>query len=144
MACDEGIAEHLAAQLELTVGAFVVLFGAGWARAPGADALETGWYVAGDPAQLMLMVSDDGVRLARPRGRWHGASELVFEPVTECRIPAAAFSDSDLVHTVVANLLRRRRSAFRYCPYCRELTPPEYWHGAACMGCASRWHGVVY
>jgi len=45
---------------------------------------------------------------------------------------------------MVGELLKRRRSGFRYCRYCRQVTPPELRDGDSCMGCASRWEGVVY
>lgn len=143
----DSVEHELAGQLGVDVGSFVEIFGAGWSALP-AD-LDTGgldesrWFVAGAPAQLMLSVGDDIVRLARPRGRWEGVAGLRLEPHDERTLPRF-LGDPDEARRQVKDLLQRRRASFRYCRYCLELTPPEYWHSGACMSCASQWQGVLY
>ncbi len=134
----------LARQLGMAVRRFVELFGADWRPVDPYDGQhdrDETWYIAGDPPQLMLAVIAGGVILARPRGRWDGVADLRWEPIDERALPHGA---EDEAPTVVADLLRRRRSAFRYCPYCRDLTGPESWTEGACMGCAAKWLGVVF
>ena len=51
----------------------------------------------------------------------------------------------DAARPVIAEALRRRRAQFRYCRYCRRLTPPEErLESDVCYGCGSDWRGVVY
>ena len=142
----------LARRLGMELAHFVETFGAGWtlATGPASGALSSGaedlddWYVAGEPAQLMLNVGDDGPRLARPRGRWHGASRLVLEPVDAQSIPGLLDTDSEALTRVIADLLRKRRASFRYCNLCFRVTPPEYHEGDACMSCQEEWRGIVH
>lgn len=148
---DQATAEaYLAQRLGMQLDEFVELFGAGWREAePFRHQLLSGddwgeWYVAADPPQIMLaLTADDRVRLARPRGVWQGVAELSLQPVDERTVPRG-LEATDEVRSIVADLLRRRRSTFRYCRYCRDLTPPEYWEEGACMSCSERWLGVVH
>ena len=147
----------LAKQIGLPVEEFVDVFGAGWQPLPNAeidfDADPFGeghifgpWYIAGDPFQLMLRVRPEieAVELARPKGSWAG-HRLVWRPDTDSELVPLTGPWQETAGQVVKTLLRRRRTSFRYCRYCRELTPPEHRLDAdLCQGCATIWHGVIY
>jgi hypothetical protein len=46
---------------------------------------------------------------------------------------------------LVEKLLQSRRRTFRYCRYCRRVTPPEERLAEhVCFGCGSTWQGVVH
>lgn len=137
----------LAGRLGLDVMAFVEAFGAGWEladtgedRLPSPD-VDGDWHVTGEPPQLMLRVDGPGEAVvARPVGRWCGPGRLSYAPTDPHRLVRDPADDS----ATIAALVRARRASFRYCVLCRRLTPPEYREGAECMGCQSRWRGVVY
>ncbi|MBW9208630.1 hypothetical protein KV100_03110 [Mumia sp. zg.B21] len=145
---DDDATAVLARELKLPRDEFIELFGNEWAEheatfqdcddAPSGD-LENRfdpWYVAGKPIQLMLRVNGDLIDLAVPRPRWFG-HRLEVMPERRETIRRRGW-DPELVADVVKNLLRRRRSSFRYCRYCFGLTPPEHlFKRDTCMGCAS-------
>lgn len=147
----------LAAVLGLSAAEFARTFGADWRGSPGPtphdfDADPSGalgadvtpWHVGGDPAQLMMRVFAHGVFLALPEGTWAGGThDLRYWPGRQQYIPRDEIATAE-TETAVRDLLRRRRSTFRYCRYCRQPTPPELQTGDSCMGCASAWENVVY
>lgn len=141
-------------ELGVTVAEFVEALGAGWRLLPREHTYEIlvhelgrrvgAWFVAGDPFQLALRLDGGGVGLGVPVARWAG-----HQPAwgVEHLHTLAGTGPELLVAAppVVARLLERRRSSFRYCRYCRSLTPPESRSERdVCMSCASRWLGVVY
>jgi hypothetical protein len=148
--------ETLAHVLGLPVDEFVEVFGAGWKSAPeqghdfdadpsGIGNLFGPWFVAGDPFQLMLRPMDGGAELAVPVGRWAGAHTLMWQAENRRFVPG--FGDALLATAlpVVTDVLRRRRGTFRYCRYCRRLTPPEErLEPDVCYGCGTAWRGVIY
>lgn len=70
--------------------------------------------------------------------------ELVIMPGEVIALPRFLWSESS-TGMVIRELLRKRRSSFAYCRFCRPLTPPEYrWELDVGMGCAARWRGVIY
>lgn len=95
----------------------------------GEGSLIGAWYIAGDPFQLMLRLrlrrDVEAVELARPKGSWAGHT-LVWRPDTDSELVPLKDGWQDAAGKVVKALLRRRRSTFRYCCYCRELTAPEH------------------
>ena len=149
--------EELATAFSLDVREFVELFGAGWREssepphghdadpAGGMPSLFRPWYMAGNPPQIMLRPHDQAFDLAVPDGRWtQGTHGLAYEPGSTRTV---SFSEWDRSQTVamIAGLLKKRRSTFRYCRYCRNLTPPELrTERDVCMGCAGVWQGVVF
>ena len=146
--------KRLAQSLETDEMSFVETFGAGWREVPTVhdhdadpsgefDDLYGPWYVSGDPAQLMMRVTLTDLEVATPRGRWLG-HQLVLVPGETATLSRTGWSASE-TRGVVGQLLRKRRSSFSYCRYCRSLTPPELrTERDVCMDCASRWHGVIY
>ena len=146
---DEDATAEVASVLGLDVATLVALVGGPWSRVPHpsenllSDASHDDWWMAGDPVQLMLTRESSGdVLLAVPRARWQGW-DCAYEPGRTLRL----YLDSDpaAVQRAVAEALRLRRSTFRYCRYCRGLTPPEYRDEPdVCMGCSERWLGAVH
>jgi len=116
---------HVAQRPGMEVDRFGELFGAGWRPVePFAQRglFDETWYVAGEPPQLALALAAQCLpprASARARGCRHDVAELRLEPMDERTLPHGA---DDEAHSLVADLLRRRRSTFRYCPYCRGLT----------------------
>lgn len=152
----EAVAERqLAGLLQAdNVGSFVEIFGAGWREVVTVHDYDTDpsgkiddlfgpWYVSGDPAQLMMRVTGADVELATPRGRWLGW-QLALVPGETVTLPRVDWSAPRTAETV-RRLLRKRRSSFTYCRYCRSLTPPELrFERDICNQCASRWLKVVF
>jgi len=148
----------LAAWFGVGLREFVEVFGCGWrsladqshdwdAGPTGGDDGPSGpWYLAGEPPQLMFRrLDDDAYELGYPKGVWAGGTHaLTYQAVDRRLLPRFDFARAD-PDLVIKDLLRRRRSQFRYCKYCRTLTPPELlWDGVECMSCAETHHGVVF
>ena len=139
--------ERLAAALGLDTGSFVEVLGSGWHALPQADGeqdQDAAWWAAGEPIQLLLHHGrqQEAVRVAVPNGVWRG-HRLVYVPG---RTENVSLRDApDEIRSTVGQLLKARRSSFRYCRFCRSLTPPEYRHEPdVCMGCSERWLGVTH
>ncbi|GAB2855024.1 hypothetical protein GCM10027026_00810 [Myroides odoratimimus subsp. xuanwuensis] len=153
---DPSITERLAQTLAVPVVDFVDAFGAGWLPLPdegaNSDALpeEWGsafgpWHVSGEPYQLTLRTLDDGVELGVPVGSWGGSHGLRWESSDRRTVNGMGPEFVDAARPVIAALLKRRRARFRYCRYCRRLTPPEErLEVDVCYGCGSTWRGVIY
>jgi hypothetical protein len=116
---------------------------------PGAGP-DVDWFVAGEPAQLMLGLSPYGPpRLARPRTRWDGHPP-VLDPVEEEEVPGlAGCTDPDdeqaaAVRDVRDRLLRRARRRLVHCPFCLRQVPRDDTTYGACHACASRWLGILH
>ncbi len=142
----------LAEEAAMAPADFSRWFGAGWRAAPltgllpwSPDRTTTPWCLSGAPVQLMLRAGQGIVEVAIPAGVWeHGTHGLVWLP-HEIETVDVRAADEEVVVAAVTRLLRRRRAGFRYCRYCRDLTPPEQrFEPDVCMACASRWLGVAY
>jgi hypothetical protein len=156
---DPSVTERLAHAVGLPLTEFVEIFGASWTLAgesgidfdadpSGSGNLFGPWYLAGQPVQLMLRPSGREVELAVPVARsgygrvgwmhvWHPAAQWTMLPAGPQLLRTAP--------AVVADFLKRRRASFRYCRYCRVLTPPEdRLESDVCYGCGSAWRDVVY
>jgi hypothetical protein len=148
---------ELASVLGLSALAFARLFGTGWGEPPGhvtqdfdsepPDGLKpeaTPWFLSGESPQLMIRVFDHGVFLARPEGSSSaGTHDLVYRPADGRNFGLHELGAPEAKEHV-RDLLRRRRSTFRYCRYCRRVTPAELRIGDSCMECATAWEGIVY
>lgn len=142
---------RLAADLGWTLDRLYEVAGSGWEPAPppredNDDAGEDRrrWYIAGDPPQVMLGVSQeepDEVLVARPLGNW-GSWTLSFEPEAPVAVDA---HDPGQLAARLAQVATSRRRSFRWCRYCRTQCAPEHRTEAdVCSGCASVVQGVVF
>ena len=149
--------DELAETLGVPVLEFAELFGADWIENEGPVSHDydsdpsggegwdvTPWMISGAPPQLMIRVFAHGVFLAVPAAAWrdigHGLEYRAGRP--QYLSVADLSTDGP---SLVAKLLRRRRSSFRYCCFCRRSTPPETrFADDVCMACATGWYGVVY
>ena len=145
---------YLAEQLGTDPASFVEVFGAGWRVMPTMhdydadpsgtfDSLYGPWCVSGEPPQLMMRVTHDEVQLAVPRRRSMGFL-FTLVPGETHRLGLQEWAAPE-TGELVARLVRKRRSSFAYCRYCRSLIGPESRHDRnLCTACASRWLRVVY
>ncbi len=148
--------ETLADMLSLALDDFADAFGAGWQLLPtqghNFDADPSGmgnifgdWYVAGEPFQITLRPRDSGVELGIPVGQWVGAHGIFWESKDRRTVHGTGPQVLDAAPLVIAEILKRRRAKFRYCRYCRRLTPPEERLSAdVCYGCGTEWRGIIY
>ena len=104
----------------------------------------------GVPGEVIVTLEEDGdISVSELGVHWFGvALPVAFRRVKgEVRIPLSAslVERSEQVADAVQELRRRRRSRFRRCARCTEMTPPEWWLGDGhCQGCASKYLGVVF
>lgn len=138
---------ELAAALRLDLAETVRALGAGWdavaTDAPSAAGGEVAWFVAGEPAQVMVGVGREYVRVACPREAVGRRPWVVTGPPRpETLVGMRPWWDPWLVgwlSRTVDEAQRRRRRSFGYCRYCRKLTTPEAMRGEACTACALRY-----
>ncbi len=148
--------EHLAEALGLPLDDFVEAFGAGWQLLPdqghdfdsdpsGKGNILGDWYVAGEPFQVTLRPQFESVEVGTPVGRWSATFGVSWESQDRRTIYGTGFQLLDVAPLVIAEMLKRRRAKFRYCRYCRRLTPPEERLSVdVCYGCGTAWQGVIY
>lgn len=148
----DDLTSEIAAAVGMTPVEFARAFGAGWRPFPMSevdrpqhtlpDPEASGWYVSGDPPQVVLRVTADGIEVGRPKGIWGGhVLEYVPDDVHACDRTQIA---TGVAADVVRRLASRRRRSFRYCRYCRRLIAPEEKLDDTCHGCATRWEGVIF
>lgn len=136
------VEETLAKRLGLTVEQLRGRLGYGWTQAHiDPDRELEDWLVAGDPPQLLLGFPDGIPHLALPAGTWTGVAKLTYHPD---RLTMVDPLDTQGMAQVRAELLHRRRSAFRYCAYCMRQAAPENRVDDICMPCATAVDGVVF
>ncbi|SFM77063.1 hypothetical protein SAMN05216207_1002333 [Pseudonocardia ammonioxydans] len=117
---------------------------------PGAAPDPVEWFVAGEPAQLMLGLAPHGPPLlARPEPRWDG-HRPVLDPADTAEVPGLLActdpeSEQGLQVTAVRDgLLRRARRRLVHCALCHVLVHRADTTHGACHGCAGRWLGIVH
>jgi hypothetical protein len=142
----------LADRLQIAVEDLLHLIGGGWERIQYEESgqvtdEDVSWFVAGDPMQVLLRVSNQSEeagtlrcycpeitwRVQRPQvvpGRLTG--EGAIATVREW-LPAAAAEAQTL-----------RRGQFRWCTLCRTLHATENMGSDICHGCMSTYFGVVF
>lgn len=153
---EEDSTEALAREVGVSLEDFVEVFGTDWRLVPdqgidfdadpdGVGNLYGPWYVAGEPYQLMLRPGGDGVELGIPAGQWAGAHTLSWQSHDRHFVPGTGPSLLVAAAPIVAHLLKRRRASFRYCRYCRRITPPEErLERDVCYGCGTAVRGIIY
>lgn len=148
--------EELASVLGIPISDFARIFGVDWSESPeaplhdydadpsgGIEGPVTPWHLAGEPVQLMIRVFPHGVFLAIPDSDWARETGDRYCPTHQQHVPVHEI-DTHATAVLVADLLWRRRSTFRYCDYCRVAKAPEqrYDDRACCLMCAARWEGA--
>jgi hypothetical protein len=142
----------LAERLQLPVEDLLHLIGGGWERIESEDPGQVtdegvSWFVAGDPIQVLLRVSNQSqesgaLRCYCPEVTWYVQRPQVVPgrltgegPIGTVRewLPAAAAEAQSL-----------RRGQFRWCSLCRTLNAPEHMGSDICHGCMSTYFGVVF
>ena len=135
---------QFASQLDLPADEFIEIFGLDWRPLGRAGSLEQDqedlwkgpWFVSGDPAQLLMRESWDGVELAMPRGQWQPPNHLATIP-TNAVVVRRDTASTPVTQALVADMLKRRRAGFRYCRFCHDHVPPERRERPdCCYGCA--------
>ena len=148
--------EALAQTVGVSVWDLIEVLGAEWHLLPdGGDDSQAGpsgsgdhfgqWFASGVPFQLALRLTDGGIEVGVPGRRWAGAHTPVWHVHNRCFVPGFGQAVLTAARPVVAEALKKRRSAFRYCRYCRRQTPPEGRNlPDVCFGCATMWLGHIY
>ena len=120
--------------------------GAAWHRVRSADLdSRRDWYVAGEPLQVLLGLTDDdavvGVVEVEPFG-YMGPGRLRADRMST----PVALREQGAIAAVKRRLQaaeRRRRSDFGYCKICRRHLPPELGGGGECRECLTMYFGMI-
>src|SRR4051794_87284 len=106
----------------------------------------SGWFVTGEPMQVLLGVGGPTLTLARIVLRWDGPGTPSVHATEE-----REFAREDLLHQpellveTPEEMARKSRKAFRWCRTCRTANRPEDMHERLeCMSCASEYRGWVF
>src|SRR6478672_11842100 len=87
--------DELAAQLGVAPDLLAAVVGPGWDRVPrqvpsGTGTDDDGWFVSGEPLQVMLRVRSGAVQVALPDVEWHGPGTPVIVPrLVRAELPVA-------------------------------------------------------
>jgi hypothetical protein len=101
---------------------------------------------AGPSVAILIDPAIRAIRIGKAEGEWSGVAELIWrisEP--KCTFPLGTpVADTDLVQAV-DDAFAAKRSSLHICRSCGEITAPERAFGSeTCMGCSSRYLGVLY
>ncbi|OSY36848.1 MULTISPECIES: hypothetical protein [Pseudonocardia] len=114
---------------------------------PGAEPEPVEWFLAGEPAQLMLAIVPPGPPLlARPEP---GSGAGGFDPADVQEIPGidgCTDPESDgmlLVREIRDGLVRRARRRLVHCVVCLRQVHRTDPATGVCPGCAAQWLGVL-
>lgn len=143
--------ERLAWVLGVDVASLAEAIGHTWRRAPmdGAeDPTRTPmeWFIAGEPAQVLIGVDRDKVLIAVPEVWWDGPSTPRMDPVPGGEVLPLPVDRERLADAVDA-AAGRRQAVFRWCRFCRTATAPEHLFTddpPTCQGCAPGYQQVVF
>ena len=105
-----------------------------------------GWFVTGEPMQVLLGVGGSTLTLARIALRWDGPGTASVNATDEREFAREdVLYQPDLLVETVEEMARKSRKTFRRCRTCRTAKRPEYMQERLeCMACASEYRGVVY
>jgi hypothetical protein len=102
----------------------------------------------GDPAEVIVRITESHVVVAEHAVSWHTPHDPVVEPIEIGAVFWAHLSsDAALraIRTLLVGARESRLAKFRVCAMCERATPPEWMHDDdVCQACAQRKLGVVY
>ena len=103
-----------------------------------------GWFVTGEPEQVLLGVGGSTLTLARVVLRWDGPGTLTTSATDEREFAREdVLYQPDLLAETVEEMARKSRKTFRWCRTCRTVNRPELMERFDCMACASEYRGAV-
>jgi hypothetical protein len=105
-----------------------------------------GWFVTGEPMQVLLGVGGSTLTLARVVLRWDGPGTVTMGATDERELAREdVLYQPELLAETVEELARKSRKTFRWCRTCRTVNRPEHMNDRLeCMACASEFRGAVY
>ena len=105
-----------------------------------------GWFVTGDPEQVLLGLGGSTLTLARINLRWDGPGTLTTSATDEREFAREdVLYQPELLAETVEEMARKSRKTFRWCRTCRTVNRPELMHDRFdCMDCASEHRCAVY
>jgi len=105
-------------------------------------------FLAGEPPEVVVLLTDSTVVVAEFAGVWQTPSTFVKKPrrvglLKWRRLPENALWDA--LSALIKGAREARRSRFQICQYCSESTAPEWLHDDhVCQTCAERHHGMIH
>lgn len=106
--------------------------------------------IAGDPPEVVVRVSDEGVVIAPYRAEWKSPYELKVvvsdvDLVGWGDLPAEIERLRTFLSQKFDTARKTRKATLKLCSLCSKTTPPERMHDeSTCQACASGKLGVVY
>jgi hypothetical protein len=144
---------HIAEVLEVPDDDVLRALGGGWrpiegrlAESPLLSLHSGGWWVTGEPEQMLLGVAGPTLTLARIVLRWDGPGSVSVQATDERQFAREdVLYQPELLAETVEKMARTSRKTFRWCRTCRTVNRPEYMDDRLeCMACASEYRGVVF
>ena len=126
--------------------------GGGWrpialgsAEHPLLSSHSGGWFVTGEPMQVLLGVAGSTLTLARPVLSWNEPATVWVDATAEREFAREdVLYRPELLVEIVEEMARKSRKTFRWCRICRTVNRPEYMNGRLeCMACSSEYRGVM-
>jgi hypothetical protein len=106
----------------------------------------SGWFVTGEPMQVLLGVGGSTLTLARIVLRWDGPGTASVNATEERQFAREdVLYQPELLVETLEEMASKSRKTFRWCRTCRTANRPEHMQDRLeCMACASEYRGVVY
>jgi hypothetical protein len=105
-------------------------------------------FVAGDPPEVVVLLTDRSVVVHEFAGVWKTPFEFAARPrrvgsLKWRRLPENALLGA--LDQLIRGAREARRSAYQTCQYCNRSTAPEWLHEAGvCQSCADQQNGAVH
>jgi hypothetical protein len=139
---------RIAEVLDLTDDDVLCALGGGWrpAESPLLGLHAGGWFVTGEPMQVLLGVGGSTLTLARMVLRWDGPGTATIAATGEREFAREdVLYQPELLVETIEEMAGKSRKTFRWCRTCRTVNRPEDMQDRLeCMACASEYRGVVF
>jgi len=105
-------------------------------------------FTAGDPAQVVVSLTDTSVIVAEFAGVWESPFTFAARPkrvglLKWRRLPETALFNA--LTALIKGAREARQSRFQTCRYCGNSTAPEWMHDdGVCQACANQHSGAIH
>lgn len=145
------VLEDLGRLLHIPAESVIAAIGGPWQRAEPHSDIAVGQQLifvgrSGPSVALKFDLQELTLKVGVAVGQWAGPWPLLWD--VHARHETFALNDAFDIETEIAavdHAAKAGRRRLKVCRYCGELIAPELMHGAdSCMGCSSRYVGIVY
>ena len=105
-------------------------------------------FTGGEPAQVVVTLTDTSVIVAEFAGEWESAFTFAAKPKRVGILKWRRLPETPLFNALTALIKgarEARQSRFQACRYCGNVTAPEWMHDdGVCQSCADQHSGAIH